>query len=125
MVRAFDARGINPRSRQAVEAILQTRGNSFTPAVVKRASEAAVPLAAWVTTNVKYSYVLEKIKPLGLEQNILQTNLSTAEAQLEGLTQRWLSSPSWLCADMEFVATTATWLRKFSPDWPKSLARGH
>lgn len=34
----------------------------------KRASAAAAPLAAWVTANVKYSYVLEKIEPLEKEQ---------------------------------------------------------
>ena len=85
-IRSFDARRINPKSRQAVEEILQTRGDSFTPANAQRASAAAVPLASWVIANVKYSYVLEKIKPLEQEQNQLQANLRSAEDQLEGLT---------------------------------------
>ena len=38
----------------------------------KRASTAAAPLAAWVKANVKYSYVLEKIEPLELEQTQLE-----------------------------------------------------
>ena len=85
-IRSFDARRINPKSRQAVETLLETRGNSFTPAAAKRASESAMPLASWVIANVKYSYVLEKIKPLEQEQNQLQSNLQSAEEELEGLT---------------------------------------
>ncbi len=38
----------------------------------KRASVAAAPLAAWVTANIKFSYVLEKIEPLENEQNQLK-----------------------------------------------------
>jgi len=38
----------------------------------KRASEAAAPLAAWVTSNVKYAAIIEKIEPLETEQAKLQ-----------------------------------------------------
>jgi len=38
----------------------------------KRASEAAAPLAAWVTSNVKYAAIIEKIEPLETEQSKLQ-----------------------------------------------------
>lgn len=38
----------------------------------KRASEAAAPLAAWVTSNVKYAAIIEKIEPLETEQAQLQ-----------------------------------------------------
>ena len=38
----------------------------------KKASVAAAPLAAWVTANIKFSYVLEKIEPLESEQAQLQ-----------------------------------------------------
>ena len=86
-IRAFDARRINPKSRQAVEKLLKTRGSSFTNENASRASHAALPIAQWVLANVKFSYVLEKIKPLEQEQNELQGNLKMAEEQLHGLTQ--------------------------------------
>jgi len=38
----------------------------------KRASEAAAPLATWVTSNVKYAAIIEKIEPLETEQSQLQ-----------------------------------------------------
>ena len=86
-IRSFDARRINPKSRQAVEKLLKTRGSSFTNENAKRASTAALPIAQWVLANVKFSYVLEKIKPLEQEQNELQGNLKMAEEQLQGLTK--------------------------------------
>lgn len=67
-IRSFDASRINPENRQAVERLMSMRSDSFNPASAKRASVAAVPLAAWVSANVKYSHVVEKIKPLEKEQ---------------------------------------------------------
>ncbi|XP_037796301.1 LOW QUALITY PROTEIN: cytoplasmic dynein 2 heavy chain 1-like [Penaeus monodon] len=58
----------------------------FDPVVAKRASTAAVPLTAWVKANVKFSYVLEKVKPLEQEQNKLQRNLTRAEEQIGELS---------------------------------------
>ena len=86
-IRSFDARRINPKNRQAVEKLLQSRGASFDEKAAKRASNAALPIAQWVLANVKYSYVLEKIKPLEQEQNKLHNNLKMAEEQLHGLTK--------------------------------------
>lgn len=51
---------------------MATRSESFDPKNAKRASVAAAPLAAWVTANVRYSLVLDKIKPLEREQNKLK-----------------------------------------------------
>lgn len=48
--------------------LLSERRDSFSAKTAKRASQAAAPLAAWVTANVKFSYVLEKIRPLEREQ---------------------------------------------------------
>lgn len=45
----------------------------------KRASEAAAPLATWVTTNTKYAAILEKIQPLEREQQELQRLKNFAE----------------------------------------------
>lgn len=51
---------------------MANRGESFDAKAAKRASAAAAPLAAWVAANVKYSYVLDKIRPLEIEQNKLK-----------------------------------------------------
>uniref|UniRef100_A0A665UBA6 Dynein cytoplasmic 2 heavy chain 1 n=1 Tax=Echeneis naucrates TaxID=173247 RepID=A0A665UBA6_ECHNA len=47
----------------------------------KRASAAAAPLAAWVTANVQYSRVLERIEPLEREQGRLLENLKKTESR--------------------------------------------
>ena len=81
----FDARRIPKASRLAVEDLLSTRGRSFEPAVAKRASIAAAPLAAWVSANVMYAEVLERIEPLEAEEQKLQTGLRAKEIQVETL----------------------------------------
>ena len=86
-IKSFDARRISSKSRAHVEKLLEEKSSSFSVAAAKRASTAAVPLAQWVMANVKYSYVLEKIKPLEDEQNNLRQNLKMAEDQLTDLTQ--------------------------------------
>ena len=43
-------------------------------------------MAAWVTANVKFSYVLEKIRPLEQEQQRLQRNLKMAEDHIGELS---------------------------------------
>ncbi len=83
---SFDARRITPKNRQIVETLLEEKSNSFDPAVAKRASGAAAPLASWVLANVKFSYVLEKVKPLEAEQAKLQRNLKMAEDQIGSLS---------------------------------------
>ena len=59
---SFDPRKVDPKNRVVVEKLLKERANSFDPANAKRASGAAAPLAAWVRANVKFSYVLEKVR---------------------------------------------------------------
>ncbi|XP_069998938.1 cytoplasmic dynein 2 heavy chain 1 isoform X2 [Penaeus vannamei] len=85
-IRNYDPRSVAPESRKAVEKLLRERADSFDPVVAKRASTAAVPLTAWVKANVKFSYVLEKVKPLEQEQNKLERNLTRAEAQIGELS---------------------------------------
>ena len=86
-IKSFDARRISPKAREHVETLLKNKANSFTKEAAQRASAAAAPLAAWVTANVKYSRVLEKIQPLEQEQYELNSNLKKAESQLSNLTQ--------------------------------------
>ena len=82
----FDARRVSSNSRQQVERLLEDRSQSFDPAVAKKASSAAAPLASWVLANVKFSYVLDKIKPLEQEQARLQRSLKMAEDQIGQLS---------------------------------------
>lgn len=69
---SFDATKISSDSRQAVEKLVAAKPESFDAKTSKRASVAAAPLAAWVSANVKYSKVLDKIRPLEREQNKLK-----------------------------------------------------
>lgn len=65
--RFFDARQITDENRSSVLKLLQANKESFDIKNARRASVAAAPLAAWVQANVKYSIVLEKIRPLNEE----------------------------------------------------------
>ena len=85
-IQSFDARRLSPEIRDSVQTLIDKNKNkSFDPQVAKRASVAAAPLASWVTANIKYSYVLEKIGPLEKEQNLLARNLEKSEAKLKQL----------------------------------------
>ncbi|GAB6032228.1 Cytoplasmic dynein 2 heavy chain 1 [Chamberlinius hualienensis] len=84
----FDARNISLQSRESVEQLLKNRKDSFQPKNAKRASAAAAPLAAWVQANVRYSQVLNKIKPLEEEQAKLMRNLSKAESRMNKLSSQ-------------------------------------
>lgn len=75
--RNYDPRDVTSDNRRSVEKLLKERADSFNPAIAKRASAAAAPLAAWVKANVRFSYVLEKVKPLEQEQNKLQRYVVT------------------------------------------------
>ena len=84
-IKSFDARAITPQIRENVQELLETKKRSFEPAAAKRASAAAVPLAAWVKANIRFSFVLEKIGPLEAEQAGLVQNLEKSEVKLEQL----------------------------------------
>ena len=84
-IQSFDARKIAPEIRESVQKLLEKNKKSFDPAVAKRASVAAAPLAAWVKANCRFSYVLEKIGPLETEQATLKHSLEKSEARLAKL----------------------------------------
>jgi len=50
---------------------VKRKATSFDPKNAVRASSAAAPLAAWVTANLEYSAILEKIAPLEQEKSKL------------------------------------------------------
>ncbi|ESN99131.1 hypothetical protein HELRODRAFT_66985, partial [Helobdella robusta] len=84
-IQNFDARKITPETRKSIENLLKKNGNSFDIKNAKRASEAAAPLASWVTANTKYAAILEKIQPLEREQNELQKNMSSVGNKMKKL----------------------------------------
>ncbi|XP_025088458.1 cytoplasmic dynein 2 heavy chain 1-like isoform X3 [Pomacea canaliculata] len=86
-IQTFDARNITPEIRKSVEELLLKNKDSFDSKNARRASQVAEPLAEWVTANIKYSYVIEKIEPLEKEQNELRKNLEHAESRMARLSQ--------------------------------------
>lgn len=84
-IRSLDPVRITPENCAAVERLLAAKSESFDQKNAKRASAAAAPLAAWVIANVKYSKVIQSIKPLEREQNALQLNLEQSEGEMKSL----------------------------------------
>ncbi|XP_062711545.1 cytoplasmic dynein 2 heavy chain 1 [Aedes albopictus] len=85
-IRSLDPVRISPENCQSVEKLLQAKSESYDQKNAKRASAAAAPLAAWVIANVKYSKVIQSIKPLEREQNELKENLEKAEREMKSLS---------------------------------------
>ncbi|XP_067623203.1 cytoplasmic dynein 2 heavy chain 1-like [Eurosta solidaginis] len=84
-IRSLDPAQINPDHCAAVEKLLQVKADSFETKNAKRASAAAAPLAAWVKASVRYSKVVQSIRPLEREQNELKRNLDVAEGEMQTL----------------------------------------
>ena len=78
----FDSRKITPEIRDAVQDLLDKRGNSFEHAVIHRVSVAASPLAAWVKANLEYSAVLIRIAPLQNANDRLVAELESSKDRL-------------------------------------------
>lgn len=80
---SFDARTLTPAARTEVKRLMDSKGSSFEPDVIKRVSVAAAPLAAWCAAIIKYSSVLENIAPLEQAATAAQAELERASASLE------------------------------------------
>ena len=80
----FDPRVITVENRKEVDKLLKEKGHSFERHVIYRASLAAGPLADWVTAIMKYSIVLEKIRPL---EDELTKVVKKLQAQKDRLMQ--------------------------------------
>ena len=68
--------------RTAVNRLLAQKGASFEQATMFRVSQAAAPLAAWVTANLQYADVLQKVAPLENELGGLTTNYTQSQVSL-------------------------------------------
>ncbi|CAF3644553.1 unnamed protein product [Adineta steineri] len=82
----FDPRNVTVENRESVEKLLRTKADSFSPENAAKASQVAGPLAAWVTANVKYSKVLERIRPLVDKQNKLTKSLESSTRKMDELS---------------------------------------
>ncbi|CAM9184751.1 unnamed protein product, partial [Discosporangium mesarthrocarpum] len=80
----FDAHKIDPQLRAQVSKLLNQKSSSFEDANIYRVSVAAAPLARWVKANIRYSTILEKIRPLEEE---LQEAVRALERSQSRLTQ--------------------------------------
>uniref|UniRef100_A0A1A9WMF7 Cytoplasmic dynein 2 heavy chain 1 n=1 Tax=Glossina brevipalpis TaxID=37001 RepID=A0A1A9WMF7_9MUSC len=84
-IRSLDPSRISPENCEAVQKLLNAKSDSFVMKNAKRASAAAAPLATWVKASVRYSKVIQSIKPLEREQTELQQNLQVAENEMQSL----------------------------------------
>ena len=65
----------------AVNRLLAQKGASFEQANIYRVSQAAAPLAAWVTANLQYADVLQKVAPLEQELSGLTANFTESQVR--------------------------------------------
>lgn len=68
-----------------VGALVRQKPNSFDAKSARRASVAAAPLATWVTANLQYAAIVQKIAPLEQEKQTLRANLERAEREVSFL----------------------------------------
>lgn len=85
-IRSLNPSLISPENCTEVERLIQIKSESFDYKNAKRASAVAAPLASWVVACVKYSKVVQSIKPLEREQQELQRNLEFTENQMKSLS---------------------------------------
>jgi len=79
----YDAKNMTPSMHAEVSAIVKKKARSFEPANAKRASAAVEPMAEWVTANLSYYLVLQKIEPLTSALQLAEAKLESGAAQLQ------------------------------------------
>ena len=87
----YDARRIGGEMRKGVARLLKQKASSFDQAAITRVSVAAAPLAAWVKANIRYSVVLEKIRPLERELSQAEDSLAKCNHRLQRCEEEILS----------------------------------
>ena len=78
----FDPRVLTGDLRKNIEKEIKKSENSFVKEVIYRASLAAGPLADWTTAIVRYSKVIETVKPLESELNKLLKDLDGSKRRV-------------------------------------------
>ena len=67
------------KGNKSIEDLLFSNKGSFDSKIAKHANIAAAPLSAWVKASVQYSYILEQIQPLEIEQAGIESNFKKTE----------------------------------------------
>ena len=78
----FDPRNISGEYRANIEKDIQKNQNYFAKETIYRASLAAGPLADWTKAILRYSKVVESIKPLENELNKLMKALEGSKRRV-------------------------------------------
>ena len=78
----FDPRNISGDKRSGIEKEIQKNQNFFVKETIYRASLAAGPLADWTKAILRYSKVVESIKPLESELNKLMKALEGSKRRV-------------------------------------------
>lgn len=78
----FDARKILEKDRVKVEGIVAREAGSFDPVSIFKVSQAAGPIALYVTALVKLSKVLHQIKPLEMQLAEVDKKLASSRTRL-------------------------------------------
>ena len=78
----FDPRNISGDMRSGIEKEIQKNQNYFVKETIYRASLAAGPLADWTKAILRYSKVVESIKPLESELNKLMKALDGSKRRV-------------------------------------------
>eukprot|EP00727_Mastigamoeba_balamuthi_P008574 m51a1_g4339 putative cytoplasmic dynein 2 heavy chain 1 isoform x1 (4695) ;mRNA; f:164362-180818 len=81
----FDPGTVKPEVRVSVEQLLKEKAKSFEPDTAKFASQAALPLATWVSASVEYSKVKETVCPLEEKLAAATAKLSSSRNKLAEL----------------------------------------
>lgn len=79
----FDPRSMTKDTRREVDQLIREHANSFEEQVIYHASPAAGPMADWVKAVLKYSAVVEKIRPLEIELSKLDQKLDASRVRLK------------------------------------------
>ena len=81
-VLAFDPRQLSADARRDIEKEIEKNQNSFAKEVIYRASMAAGPLADWTKAIIRYSKVVETIRPLENEMSKLMKALDSSKRRV-------------------------------------------
>jgi dynein heavy chain 2, cytosolic len=84
----FDARSIDRSTRDSVKSYVIEKQTSFKRENAARVSQACAPLAVWVTANIRYASVLEKVSPLEKELSRLNSKITSSRQRLEECSQQ-------------------------------------
>lgn len=79
----LDPKSITKDLRRDVASIIAKNASSFEPAVIKRASVAAAPLADWVRACISFAEKIEQVIPMQLKLDAASGKLYEARAKVD------------------------------------------